>query len=373
MESYFASPERSDEKQLSEEIALINKSEIINQLLKIVSSLLVVLDETRQIVAVNDALLKQLSIDKIEDVLGARPGEAINCIHAHDMIAGCGTSKFCSSCGAAVAIVTSLAKKITVEKNCFISIEKGGEQKDIYFKVKASILKLEDKNFVLLFIQDITRYNLWGELEKSFFNDINDYITTINGIFAVYDNKNEIIKKKMIEKVKQYSFRLKKEIDLQRTLIHDEVFLPNREKVDIKQIISELKVSIKCNNFSKDKYIAMMDETKNISFDSDINLILKILINMILNALEVTVQGKEVKLIVEKTKKELIFKVWNQGVISKDVAMRIFQRHFSTKDEIGRGFGTYLMKLFGEKFLGGKVGFDSNKEDGTTFWFKLPL
>lgn len=37
--------------------------------------------------------------------------------------------------------------------------------------------------------------------------------------------------------------------------------------------------------------------------------------------------------------------------------LSVFKRYFSTKSKSGRGIGTYSMKLFGERYLGGKVGF----------------
>jgi sensor histidine kinase regulating citrate/malate metabolism len=59
-------------------------------------------------------------------------------------------------------------------------------------------------------------------------------------------------------------------------------------------------------------------------------------------------------------------------VIPEKVALRIFQRSFSTKAKKGRGIGTYSMKLFGERYLGGKVGFETNEEKGTMFFIELP-
>jgi sensor histidine kinase regulating citrate/malate metabolism len=65
--------------------------------------------------------------------------------------------------------------------------------------------------------------------------------------------------------------------------------------------------------------------------------------------------------------------VWNVGEISKDVTKRIFQRNFSTKEEAGRGIGTYSMKLLGEEFLGGQVNFTTSKKEGTVFRFTYPV
>mgnify|MGYP006293419399 CR=1 len=39
--------------------------------------------------------------------------------------------------------------------------------------------------------------------------------------------------------------------------------------------------------------------------------------------------------------------------------MLLFKRSFSTKG-VGRGIGTYSMKLFGEKYLKGKVDFKNS-------------
>ena len=66
-----------------------------------------------------------------------------------------------------------------------------------------------------------------------------------------------------------------------------------------------------------------------------------------------------------------VWDVWNSGVIPSNIQNRIFQRHFSTKASVGRGLGTFSMKLFGEKYLKGKVSFLSSVEKGTTFTFKL--
>jgi sensor histidine kinase regulating citrate/malate metabolism len=68
----------------------------------------------------------------------------------------------------------------------------------------------------------------------------------------------------------------------------------------------------------------------------------------------------------------IVITVTNIGEIPRDVQLRIFKRSFSTKDLSGRGIGTYSMKLFGERYLGGTVGF--NSQNGlTTFFIKLPL
>ena len=143
MDTYFASPQRADPQELRRQIETVHSSTILNSLLKIVDGLLGVLNEHRQIIALNKNLLSMLGIDDTKAALGLRPGEAIECIHANEMPGGCGTSKFCSTCGVAIAIVTSLSHDHPVEKTCAVSVKKNKENKDLYFRVRAQPLKIE--------------------------------------------------------------------------------------------------------------------------------------------------------------------------------------------------------------------------------------
>jgi signal transduction histidine kinase len=54
-----------------------------------------------------------------------------------------------------------------------------------------------------------------------------------------------------------------------------------------------------------------------------------------------------------------------------DVASKIFRRFFSTKGA-SRGIGTYAAKLLTEKYLGGKIGFSTAVDTGTTFTVAYP-
>jgi len=75
---------------------------------------------------------------------------------------------------------------------------------------------------------------------------------------------------------------------------------------------------------------------------------------------------------VENKPHSLIFNVWNAQSMSRDIAMHVFQRNFSTKSEADRGLGTYAMKLFGETYLRGTVRFSTSRREGTTFHLELP-
>jgi signal transduction histidine kinase len=95
-----------------------------------------------------------------------------------------------------------------------------------------------------------------------------------------------------------------------------------------------------------------------------------VIINLLKNALEATPEQGKVLVGVENLNTRLRFWVRNDGVLPRDVQMQLFQRSFSTKG-LGRGIGTYCVRLLTENYLGGKVSFISNETDGTVFNIEL--
>jgi signal transduction histidine kinase len=104
---------------------------------------------------------------------------------------------------------------------------------------------------------------------------------------------------------------------------------------------------------------------------SDHRILLRILGNLLKNALEATPKGGEVIFSATETENTVTFAIQNPGVMPHEVQLQLFQRSFSTKSAMGRGIGTYSVKLFGERYLKGKVGFTSKEPEGTTFTFTV--
>jgi signal transduction histidine kinase len=93
---------------------------------------------------------------------------------------------------------------------------------------------------------------------------------------------------------------------------------------------------------------------------------------MVKNAIEATEPPGRVNVRFELRQGGGCFVVNNPGEIPENVALQIFKRSFSTKSSHGRGLGTYSMKLFGERYLGGTVDFSSSQSEGTSFFITLP-
>jgi len=88
METFFAPATRADKQQITYQVSQISHNPIMNTLLKTMSGLMIVLNEDRQIVAMNYDFLKSIGISDPEKVLGLRLGESLQCIHAYKEPAG---------------------------------------------------------------------------------------------------------------------------------------------------------------------------------------------------------------------------------------------------------------------------------------------
>ena len=372
MNTHFAPAERADERRLQAEIEFVSKSPVIEEVLHSVSGMLAVLNEHRQVVALNASFLEMFGIDDPQQALGLRPGEAVKCIHAHETQGGCCTTKYCSTCGAAIAIVSSLGQDKPVERICALTVNRAGIKVDIALSVRSHPIKIGGNRFLLLILQDITRQQLWAALERTFFHDINNMLAGLLGTseMLVAENENSDLAKT----IHQVSLRLIKEVAIQKCLFQSEAcdYLPLRYEVSVEQILEELKNVYANHPAARTKKLRLPQSFPNLSLNTDISLLMRVLCNMVTNAFEATAENGEVRFWSEQWKNSLSFCVWNQQSISEDVTRRIFQRHFSTKEEVGRGLGTYSIKLFGEKILGGKVDFTSSEKEGTVFRLLLP-
>ncbi|OPY89676.1 MAG: Sensor protein KdpD [Syntrophus sp. PtaU1.Bin208] len=372
MDTYFAPAEKAKGDELTAEIEMVCHNPVLEGLLCSVSGLLAVLNEHRQLVAFNDAFMQMLGIHDPQQAFGLRLGEALECIHAHDEPAGCGTTKFCPTCGAAIAIVSSLTQDKPVERMCALSAKRNGQNVDIALLVRSYPTRIAGKIFLLIFIQDITRQQQRDAMEKAFFHDVNNILTALvrASELLVIDNPSVLA-----QNIYEASLRLHSEIAIQRCLSQggSDSYQPVRRPVTLKQILGELCSFFASHPAAIKKKIEIPEDYPNLSINTDLSLLLHVLFNMVINALEATGEDATVKIWCEHQDGRMSFNVWNAEGIPQEISHRIFQRNFSTKEQAGRGIGAFSMKLFGEEILGGHVTFATSREGGTVFTFSLPF
>lgn len=371
--TYFASAKRASGKDLqhSMEIACMNPA--VDGIMQSVGGMAAVLNEYRQILRVNDALLRRFGIDDGGLILGLRTGEVLRCEHAREMPGGCGTSRFCSSCGAAVAVVASISNGMTVERKCVLSVVRDGRNEDLCLAVRAHPILLENQRLTLLFLQDVTQQERRAALERVFFHDINNTLQGLAGSSYMMDYLDDGELRKMVRPLQLIMSRLSREVKIEGTLAGRDLcdYRPQLQMVQVPEVVEEIRSVFFSHPVAEGKRLVARAPSRDLQIRTDPSLLARVLINMIKNAFEATEEGGEVRLQIGPASGSISFDVWNRQPIPEAAAIRIFKRHFSTKAEEGRGFGTYSMKLIGEELLGGKVYFSSTAEEGTVFSLTL--
>jgi K+-sensing histidine kinase KdpD len=372
IETFFAPHERLAQEPLAQEIQFIAIHPVVDEIMKASSGFFAVLNEQRQIIAINESFLQAMGIDNSAEILGLRLGEYVKCIHACEMPGGCGTSKYCSTCGAAIATVTALDSMETVERRCVLTTERDYKELDLYFSVRSHPIVINDKKFLLLFMQDISIQQQWAYLENTFLHDISNTLQGLIGVSASLKDESKITQQR-IDTVSKLSQRLAQEVAIQKTLSTTLScsYNPIYNTLSVSGLFDEIHKIFQHHPATKQRALDIEVPDIDITFVSDHALVSRILVNMVINALEATSPGEQVRLRIETTSESIVFCVWNSKTIPADVVHRIFQRNFTTKEDFGHGLGTYSMKLFSEKILGGKVGFISDEQTGTTFHFTL--
>lgn len=340
------------------------------KLLNMLPELSMILNSDRQIVFANKAILDFLKIQDASQILGLRPGEALNCIHAENDSGGCGTTDFCRMCGAVNAILETQATHFEDNRECEISTSKGTAYN---LRIWTYPFNHNNDEFILCSIRDIADEKYRHILEHIFFHDLINIGAGLCGLIDIIGNDTSRLDKHQ-STLRNLAQEIIDEINAQRDIYDAEQGkMPVQiQSISSKDILCSITNMYSRHHVAMGKNIVIKPESHDVHFESDSRLLMRILGNMIKNALEAIRDGETVSAKSFKTGDTVRFEISNPGVIPHDEQLQIFNRSFSTKGK-GRGLGTYSIKLLTQNYLQGKTGFISTEETGTIFFIELPL
>ena len=139
----FAPAERTDQQNLLRQHQAWEKMEQVRLIGEAIPTLVLVLNNTRQIVYANSKISLFGDYGPTESYLGKRPGDLVNCTHAFKTDGGCGTTAFCENCHAANAILSSLTG-MKVADECIIT--RGNGDQPLQLRVMATPVKLKRRS-----------------------------------------------------------------------------------------------------------------------------------------------------------------------------------------------------------------------------------
>ena len=371
--TYFAPAARMSSSQIDDLVQRVINEPVVTSVLKSIDGFVVLLNTERQILAANENILEFLGIDPSE-LLGKRPGEALDCIHHKSGPGGCGTSKHCANCGAVLTILASQSKNEPVDGECWLTRKVGDTFEAAEFRVRSTPLHFGSRTIWAFVLHDISSSKRKEVLERIFIHDLMNILGGLQGYIELWKLGIQDDFQTSTQKISKLVSRLHSEISSHRVLLEAErgQLEVNSNTIAISEILRALESIFTGHDLARDRNINISTPKEECFINSDDSLILRVLSNMLTNALEATCNQGAVEVWFEKTLDGPTFFARNEGALSKKVSLQVFQRSFSTKGGQGRGLGTYSMKLIGEKYLNGKVGFNSTEEDGTVFFITLP-
>lgn len=372
MKTHFAPPERASDEEVLLSKSKLDRFPFLNDIFCSLSYIFCIFNDQRQIVFVNDVLMKSLGVDSVEKILGKRFGEAFDCVYSKEEASGCGTSEHCRYCGAINAIVRSKMTMAKTTEECRIKRYVNGKEFSLELEVTSTPFLYEEEYFTIFSVVDITDRKRRGLIERIFFHDILNTAGSLNNIFEVFELVGENEKKELLGIANSLSQQILDEITTQRLLLQAEnaSLIVNSQIIKSLNFLDVISKDLKFHRVAIGKMIKIDPSVELFDFYSDVVILRKIINNMVKNALEASVPGEEIVLNIKKTENKIRLSVHNNSFMSPEVEMQVFMRSFSTKG-VQRGLGTYSMKILGEQYLGGKVNFTTSPTEGTTFFIDL--
>ncbi len=365
----YLPPDKLSESEVLVQYQGLLTSDLL-KLAEILPIMIVVLNGCRQIVYGNRLFLGFLGLARVEDVLGKRLGEAVGCRHPQDCGAECGATRFCRYCGAARAIVASLAGGSETQE-CELSRRVGNVLTALNLQVWMSSIQHDGRTFSVGALIDIYHEKQLHMFERLFFHDILNTAGAIRGICELFADRMDaesyldtlrIAAGGLVEQIYSYKNFL---------LAERQEFLIEPVKLETLPILEEQANLFRSHAGKSGIEVRVAGDSENAFFTSDRTLVERVLTNLVKNAVEASRDGDVVTIRSRKERDGVLFSVHNPAVLGEEVKAGLFKRSFSTKG-MGRGLGTYSARLFAETYLKGRIRFESEEGEGTTFFVRLP-
>jgi len=210
-------------------------------------------------------------------------------------------------------------------------------------------------------------------LERIFFHDILNVATGLRGYAELLQSYEIDDPREIYAEIFDAADQVITEIEGQRALTAAEAddLQPTLEQIHSGMLLARVIELYRHHGVAQGKKLELAPDSAQVYLESDESLLVRILGNMVKNALEACEPGETVTAGCRRNDLSVEFWVHNPQVIPRANQARIFHPSFSTK-ALDRGLGTYSMKMLTE-LLQGEVSFTSSEGQGTVFRARYPL
>lgn len=374
LKTFYATAARLDMEEVEKQGQKFIDTEPYLKVLDSMNIFITILNSYRQVIYANKSFLKLINIKDISSILGQRSGEILNCINASKCSGGCGTSTACRNCSAGNIVLNAIDENKELEDEVSIIRKIDGFDAPLNLFEKIVPFELGGETFYLASFTDATDSIIRRTMEKVFFHDVINTAGALKGLLNLLKTEVPKVYENEVAQVEGLFEGLIDEIQSQKQLLaaeNNELSI-EMDEFNSKEILRTLKNLYKGYSNAINKDIEIAEDAVSIDLKNDSTLVKRVVGNMLKNALEATKENEFVTMGCDITQNDCVrYWVKNAGYISEEVQNNIFKRAFSTKAK-ERGLGTYSMKLLGEKYLKGLVGFTSSENNGTCFYIEIP-
>ena len=213
----------------------------------------------------------------------------------------------------------------------------------------------------------------WREMAKQVAHEIKNPLTPMRLSVQSFQRNFDINDSEIDTKLDEFSKTLIQQIDTMSTIASAfsnfaEMPAQQGEKINI---IETTRLALK---IFKEKHITFNSEHGNIQVSIDRTQMVRIVTNLIKNAVEAcgSIEDPLIQVIIKKKNKKVVIDISDNGIgISKEIKSKIFEPKFTTKTS-GMGLGLGMVKNLVSSY-GGSISFKSKINSGTSFVISFPV
>lgn len=216
------------------------------------------------------------------------------------------------------------------------------------------------------------REEAWRQMARQVAHEIKNPLTPMRLSMQSFERNFDPNDPNINTKVKEFSNTIVQQIDNLSAIagaFSDFAKMPAQQNESL-NIVEIVKLTLDIFNDNK---IRFYSENDNIQIKFDRSQLIRIITNLVKNAIQAT-EDKETPFIgvnISTKENEVIINVEDNGVgIPEDMQERIFEPRFTTKSS-GMGLGLGMVKNIVETYKG-DIKLTSKPNEGTTFTLKLP-
>jgi signal transduction histidine kinase len=258
------------------------------------------------------------------------------------------------------------------QKNEKIVLE--ANSKEINLLIKAYNAMVDELEESALKLAQSEREEAWREMAKQVAHEIKNPLTPMRLTVQSFQRKFNPNDLNLRQKINDYSETLIQQIDTMSAVasaFSNFASMPAQQNETL-NVVNVVELTMDLFN---EEYVHFKAEEETIISKIDRTQLIRIITNLVKNAIQAIPESQEKKAVCVNIKKEsghVIITVADNGIgIAPEDFSRIFEPKFTTKTS-GMGLGLSIIKNIIENY-NGTITFESQKGKGTTFTVSLPI